>query len=72
MVAAVATDRSRQKQVIYTRYAVGEITISEVADQIAAIAPPKRRTPGYLVAKFAFFVLTALLLPSWVNRGERG
>jgi hypothetical protein len=68
---AATTDCSRLKQIAYSRYATGQLTLHEVTDEVSAIHPAvKYRSSVYRVARFMFLVVSALLLPSWATRRE--
>lgn len=66
--AAVAANTTQRKQVLYSRYANGELTLDEVAEQVSKIRPTaitskRRRAAAALVAG-----LIAFLLPPWAKK----
>jgi hypothetical protein len=63
------SDLSLKKQIVYRRYANGEVSWSEAAQDIERIQPPppklsKKQRVAYILSAY----LLALLIPPWAKR----
>lgn len=67
--AAVRQGTSYQKQLLYSRYAHGDLGLDQVVKEVASVQPPsKAMSTARQLARFLVTLLVALALPQWSKK----
>jgi hypothetical protein len=61
---------SQRKQLLYSKYALGELTLAQVSRQVGAVTPARHASRARVLSRVFVSVVAAFLLPSWATRRQ--